>query len=183
MTSHARARGEPFEANGMSLSGKIKSLQVLALCTMALLAPSDTVAQGQTQAAAVRWSTAAEPEQHSAARAQSELDGCLTSDGLMPKLTLFHSSKIYRLEARAGLLTESPLTFANNFDALVHVTGHVGPLADMYDPDHFPVFIINTIEKLPPTCDVKVSIGQLRKQLEKSKATARTAPSAAPAQL
>jgi plastocyanin len=172
----------------VSVSWRIGSLRVLVLCTPGLLAPGDTVAQGHAQAAAVRWSAAAGSEQHPTAQAQSELDGCLTSEGLMPKLTLFHSGKIYRLEARAGLLTESPLTFANNFDALVHVTGHVGHLADMYDPDHFPVFIINTIDKLAPTCDVKVSVGQLRKQLEKSKATASkatagTAPSAAPAQL
>jgi plastocyanin len=172
-----------FEANDMSVSWRIKSLRVLLLCMLGLLAAGETVAQGQAQAAAVRWSAAAGSEQHPTARAQSGLDGCLTSDGLMPKLTLFHSGKIYRLEARAGLLTESPLTFANNFDALVHVTGHVGPLADMYDPHHFPVFIINTIDKLAPTCDVKVSVGQLGKQLEKSKATAGTAPSAARAQL
>jgi hypothetical protein len=36
-------------------------------------------------------------------------------------------------------------------NALVHVTGHPGPLFDMYDPDHSPVFIIETIDKLAPT--------------------------------
>jgi plastocyanin len=59
----------------------------------------------------------------------------------------------------------------------------VGHLADMYDPDHSPVFIVNTIDKLASTCDVKVSVGQLRKQLEKSKSTAGTAPSVAPGQI
>jgi plastocyanin len=161
----------------------IKSVCVLVLCTLGLIAPGDTVAQSQSQAAAVRRSAAAEPEQHSAAQTQSQLDGCLTSDGLMPKLTLSHSSKIYRLEARAGLLTENPLTFANNFNTLVHVTGHVGPLADIYDPDHSPVFIVNTIDKLASTCDVKLSVGQLRKQLEKSKSISGTAPSVAHGQI
>lgn len=165
----------------MSLSWRIESLGVLVVCTVGLLALGDAVAQGQTQAAAAKSNAAAGSEQRPTAKAQSELNGCMTSDGLMPKLALLHSTKIYRLEARAGLLTESPLTFANNFGALVHVTGHVGPLADVYDPDHSPVFIVNTIDKLAPTCDVKVSVGQL-KQLGKSKATGRTAGSAAPVQ-
>ena len=77
------------------------------------------------------------------------------------------------------LLTESPLLFANNINALVHVTGHAGPLFDMYDPDHSPVFIVETIDKLAPTCDVKVSLTQLRKQLEKPQAAPSSASSAA----
>jgi plastocyanin len=93
----------------------------------------------------------------------------------MPKLTLFDSLKIYRLEARPMLLTESPLLFANNINALVHVTGHLGPLPDIYDPDHSPVFIVETIDKLAPMCDVKVSLTKLRKQLEKPQAASASA--------
>ena len=77
------------------------------------------------------------------------------------------------------LLTENPLLFANNKNALVHVTGHLGPGPDIYDPDHSPVFIIDTIEKLATTCDVKVSLTELRKQLGKQKAAPGSAPSAA----
>ena len=76
------------------------------------------------------------------------------------------------------LLTERPLLFANNVNALVHVTGYLGPLADIYDPDHSPVFIVATIDKLAPTCDVKVSLAQLRKQLEKPPVAAAAASSA-----
>jgi len=81
------------------------------------------------------------------------------------------------------LLTESPLLFANNVNALVHVTGRLGSLPDMYDPDHSPVFIVETIDKLAPTCDVKVSLAQLRKQLGKPQAAAPNAPSAAAGQI
>jgi len=101
----------------------------------------------------------------------------------MPKLTLFGSNKIYRLEAREMLLTEHPLTFANNINALVHVTGHLGPLADTYDPCNSPVFIVNTIDKLATACDAKASIGQLRKQLEKSRVIAASGRSTAPARI
>jgi len=93
----------------------------------------------------------------------------------MPKLTLFHSNRIYRLEAKPGLLRERPLLFANNVNSLVHVTGYPGPLADMYDPDHSPVFIVATIDKLAPTCDVKVPLAQLRKELEKPPVAAAAA--------
>ncbi len=165
----------------MSLLIRIESLGMALFCAVALLASGDAVAQGQPQTAAVKWNAAAESERRPAAKAELQLDGCMTSDGLMPKLTLLHSAKIYRLEARPGLLTENPLTFANNFDALVHVTGHVGPQADVYDPDHSPVFIVNTIDKLASTCDVKLSVGQLQ-QLGKSKGTGGSAESPAPKQ-
>ena len=113
------------------------------------------------------------------ARSAARLDGCLTtSDGLMPKLTLFRSDKIYRLEARSMLLTENPLLFANNTDALVHVTGHLGPLHDIYDPDRSPVFIVDTIEKLATTCDVKMSLAELRKESENGKAAPGSTSSA-----
>jgi plastocyanin len=96
----------------------------------------------------------------------------------MPKLTLFHSGKIYRLEAQSMLLTENPLLFANHKNALVHLTGHLGPGPDIYDPDHSPVFVIETIEKLAATCDVKVSLTELRKQ-GKQKAEPESTSSAA----
>jgi plastocyanin len=152
-------------------TSKFESVCGLILCMLALLAPVSVVAQNAISTAASERSSVTRPTNKTAGQpALAQLDGCLTtSDGLMPKLTLFHSQKIYRLEARPMLLTESPLLFANNINALVHVTGHVGPLLDMYDPDHSPVFIVDTIDKLAPTCDVKVSLAELRKQSEKER--------------
>jgi len=77
------------------------------------------------------------------------------------------------------LITERPLLFANNINALVHVTGHLGSQPDMYDPDHSPVFIVETIDQLAPTCDVNVSLTQLQKRLQKPQAPASDASSAA----
>jgi hypothetical protein len=148
---------------------RVKSVCGLMLCMLGLLAPVSAVAQSAIPTAATEPNSAMGLKKQNAGSATlAQLDGCLTtSDGLMPKLTLFHSRRIYRLEAKPMLLTERPLLFANNVNALVHVTGYLGPLADQYDPDHSPVFIVATIDKLAPTCDVKVSLAQLRKQLEK----------------
>jgi plastocyanin len=147
------------------------------LFLLGLLTPAGMLAQSAVSPAASEPSAAIRSKKEAAgSAARTQLDGCLTtSDGLMPKLTLFHSRKIYRLEARSMLLTESPLLFANNVNALVHVTGHPGPLFDMYDPDHSPVFMVETIAKLAPTCDENVSLTRLRQQLEKP----QTAPSSA----
>jgi plastocyanin len=150
---------------------------------LGLLAPVSVVAQNAISTAASEPSSVTRPTDKTAGRAAlAHLDGCLTtSDGLMPKLTLFHPQKIYRLEARSMLLTESPLLFANNINALVHVTGHLGPLLDMYDPDHSPVFVVETIDKLAPTCDVKVSLAELQKQSEKARVASATAARGKPA--
>ena len=142
------------------------------LCMLGSLAPNCVVAQSTSSPTASEQNSAMKPKKSTArSTAQVQLDGCLTtSDGLMPKLTLFRSSKIYRLEARSMLLTENPLLFANNKNALVHVTGHLGPGPDIYDPDHSPVFVVDSMEMLATTCDVKVSLTQLRKQSAKEKA-------------
>jgi plastocyanin len=155
------------------------------LCMLGLLTPGGIVAQSTISPAASELSPGPRSKKEAAgSAARTQLDGCLTtSDGLMPKLVLFDSHKIYRLEGRPMLLTESPLLFANNSNALVHVTGHGAPLFDMYDPDHSPVFIVETIDKLAPTCDVKVSLTQLRKQFEKPRAAPSSASSAAAGQI
>ena len=141
------------------------------LCLLGLLVPSQTVAQSTSSPTASEHDVATKRKKDTArSAARAQLDGCLTtSDGLMPKLTL-RSDKIYRLEARSMLLTENPLLFANNKNALVHVTGHLGPGSDIYDPDHSPVFVVDNMEMLATTCDVKVSLTQLRKQSAKEKA-------------
>ena len=160
---------------------KIKSVCGFMLCIVGLLVPVGVLAQNAISTAASEPSSTTRPTRKTAGEAvRAQLDGCLTtSDGLMPKLTLFHSSKIYRLEARSMLLTESPLLFANNINALVHVTGHLGPQLDIYDPDHSPVFVVDAIDKLAPTCDVKVSLSQLRKQSENAQVAATSASAAA----
>ena len=151
------------------------------LCIMGWLVPSHIVAQNTSSPTASEQNSAMKPKKNTArSAARVQLYGCLTtSDGLMPKLTLFRSDKIYRLEARSMLLAENPLLFANNKDALVHVTGHLGPVHDIYDPDHSPVFIVDTIDKLATTCDVKMSLAELRKQSEKEKAAPGSTSSAA----
>jgi plastocyanin len=151
------------------------------LCLLGLLVPSQIVAQSTSSPTASEHDVATKPKKDTArSGARAQLDGCLTtSDGLMPKLTLFHSGKIYRLEARSMLLTENPLLFANNKNALVHVTGHLGPGSDIYDPDHSPVFVVDSMQMLATTCDVKVSLTQLRKQSAKGKAAPASTSSAA----
>lgn len=101
----------------------------------------------------------------------TELDGCLSlHDGEMPKLTLFHSQKFYRLEGRQGLLAEHPLAFAQNSDALVHVTGSFGAGTDIYDPDHSPVFVVDAIEQLASNCDEHESLSEVRKRIQELRA-------------
>ena len=163
---------------------RLRSVCGLMLCMLGLLAPVRIVAQSAAPTVPSEPNSAIGPKtQNAGSAALTQLDGCLTtSDGLMPKLTLFHSRRIYRLEAKPMLLTERPLLFANNVNALVHVTGYLGPLADIYDPDHSPVFIVATIDKLAPTCDVKVPLAQLKKQLEKPPVAAAAASSSTAAQ-
>jgi len=91
-----------------------------------------------------------------------ELDGCLTLDGQMPKLTVFHSRMFLRLQSTPTLLKENPLLFANLNNSLVHVTGRRMGMADTYDPDHAPVFEIEMIDRLAPICSVTTSLAQLR---------------------
>jgi len=162
----------------MTVAGKVPC--TFLLCMLGLSVPNPIVAQSANSSTASQHDSATKPKKSTAgSAARAQLDGCLTtSDGLMPKLKLFRSDKIYRLEARSMLLRENPLLFANNKDALVHVTGHLGPLHDVYDADHAPVFIVDTIDKLATTCDEKMSLAELRKQSEKEKAAPGSTSSA-----
>jgi plastocyanin len=178
---------EVAQVNVMTIVASYKTARDKVLCAILLgilgsLAPSCVVAQSTSAPSASKLPDSATKPKKDAARsaAETQLDGCLTtSDGLMPKLTIFRSDKIYRLEARSMLLTENPLLFANNKNALVHVTGHFGPGSDIYDPDHSLVFVVDTMEKLATTCDVKVSLTELRKQSAKEKAAPASTSSAA----
>jgi plastocyanin len=57
------------------------------------------------------------------------------------------------------LLTESPLAFAENNNALVQITGHVDRMSATTGERSF---VVDSIEQLAPTCDSKVSLAQLR---------------------
>jgi nitrite reductase (NO-forming) len=97
----------------------------------------------------------------------TELSGCLTLDGQMPKLTVFHSRRIYRLQGRPMLLSDNPLLFANNVNSLVHVTGRMTSMMDAYDADRSPVFEVGTVDQLASTCNVTESLAQLRRARQK----------------
>jgi len=101
---------------------------------------------------------------HSASPATStQLNGCLTQDGQMPRLTLLHSRQVYRLQGRPMLLNESPLLFAKNINSLVHVTGRMTGMVDTYNADRSPVFEVSAVDQLAPSCNVTESLGQLRR--------------------
>jgi copper-containing nitrite reductase len=86
------------------------------------------------------------------------LVGCLTNeaDG-ETVLRLFHSRKVYRLEAQ-------PLQFSDNADRLVHVTGHFGSVLPIEDP-RFPSYVVDTVDAILPNCSSKTSLADIRKAL------------------
>lgn len=108
----------------------------------------------------------------------AQLDGCLTFAGPIgiPKLTLFHSQESYELEPRSGLLRDSPLAFAQNVNALVHVTGHLDRDPG-YDGKHW--FIVEAIDQLAPSCHTNESLAQLRSSEKRRLARANAAPAGA----
>jgi plastocyanin len=87
--------------------------------------------------------------------AAEELHGCLAVDGNHPTLKLFGSHKVYNLEPRFGLEAQHPLIFANNVNALVAVTGKSDRSSSQ------PIFVVDSIDKLAPTCDEHVSLARL----------------------
>jgi plastocyanin len=89
-----------------------------------------------------------------------ELNGCLTSlnDG-KSMLRLLNSSKIYRMEGR-------PLLFSQNANRLVHVTGYLGSVVEVEDPN-IPSFVVDTLEPLAPNCSVRLSAAAIRSMLAK----------------
>jgi len=86
------------------------------------------------------------------------LIGCLTNenDG-KTMLKLFHSQKIYRMEAQ-------PFLFSQNADRLVHVTGHFGSVLTLEDPN-VPSYVVDTVEAVMPNCSSKTTIADLKKAL------------------
>ena len=86
------------------------------------------------------------------------LIGCLTneSDG-KTMLRLFHSQKVYRLEAQ-------PFLFEQNEGRTVHVTGHFGSVVEVEDP-HVPSYVVDTVETITPNCSTKTTFADLEKAL------------------
>lgn len=91
----------------------------------------------------------------------TELNGCLAllNDG-RAMLRVLPSNKTYRLEAR-------PLLFSENANRLVHVTGKLGSVVAVEDPN-IPSFVVETVDELAPTCSAKITPALLRKALAKA---------------
>lgn len=86
------------------------------------------------------------------------LVGCMNelSDG-KTMLKLFHSQKVYRLEAQ-------PILFSQNAGHLVHVTGHFGSVVLVEDP-HVPSYVVDTVESIADNCSSKTTAADIEKAL------------------
>lgn len=86
------------------------------------------------------------------------LIGCLTieNDG-RAMLSVFHSSKTYRLEAQ-------PLLFSENAGRLVHVTGHTGSVLPSED-SRVPSYVVESVQTVIPSCSAKTTVADLEKML------------------
>ncbi|MGB7189892.1 MAG: plastocyanin/azurin family copper-binding protein [Acidobacteriaceae bacterium] len=86
------------------------------------------------------------------------LIGCMTvlSNGRV-MLKVFHSQKVYRLEAR-------PMLFSANANRLVRVTGYRGSVLAVEDPA-VPSFAVDDLDVLAPDCATPVSAAAIRQQL------------------
>lgn len=86
------------------------------------------------------------------------LIGCMNalSDG-RTVLRVFHSQKVYRLEAQ-------PLLFSDNAGRLVHVSGYRGSVLAVEDP-RVPSFVVDDLDVLAPDCAAPLSAAAIIKQL------------------
>lgn len=84
--------------------------------------------------------------------------GCLVeeNDGKV-MLKLWHSQKVYRMEAQ-------PFLFSQNAGRFVHVTGHFGSVVEVEDP-HVPSYVVDTVDAIMPNCSSKVSFADIKKAL------------------
>lgn len=89
---------------------------------------------------------------------EHSLVGCMNelNDG-KTMLQLFHSQKVYRLEAQ-------PILFSQNAGHLVHVTGHFGSVVLVEDP-HVPSYVVDTVESIADNCSSKTRIADIEKAL------------------
>jgi copper-containing nitrite reductase len=88
----------------------------------------------------------------------NSLVGCMNelSDG-KTMLKLFHSQKVYRMEAQ-------PLLFSQNAGHLVHVTGHFGSVVLVEDP-HIPSYVVDTVESIADNCSARTTAADIEKAL------------------
>lgn len=84
--------------------------------------------------------------------------GCLVeeNDGKV-MLKLWHSQKVYRMEAQ-------PFLFSQNAGRFVHVTGHFGSVVGVEDPN-LPSYVVDTVDAIMPNCSSKVSFADIKKAL------------------
>lgn len=87
------------------------------------------------------------------------LMGCLTieNDG-KAMLKLWHSQKVYRMEAQ-------PFLFFQNAGRFVRVTGHFGSVVEVEDP-HVPSYVVDTVDAIMPNCSPKITFADIKKALE-----------------
>lgn len=86
------------------------------------------------------------------------LFGCLINeDDGKAMLKLWHSQKVYRMEAQ-------PFLFSENGGRFVHVTGHFGSVLTVEDP-HVPSYVVDTVDAIKPNCSTKVTFADLKKAL------------------
>jgi copper-containing nitrite reductase len=87
------------------------------------------------------------------------LFGCLVEqDDGKAMLKLWHSKKVYRMEAQ-------PFLFSQNAGRFVHVSGHFGSVVEFEDP-HVPSYVVDTVDAITPDCSLKVTFADIRKALE-----------------
>lgn len=92
-------------------------------------------------------------------KALGGLIGCLTDeDNGETILTVFHSNKVYRMEAQ-------PLLFSANAGRLVHVTGHFGSVLPVEYP-RMSSYVVDTIDAILPNCSRKTTLADIRKAME-----------------
>jgi len=84
--------------------------------------------------------------------------GCLVeeNDG-KAMLKLWHSQKVYRMEAQ-------PFLFSQNAGRFVHVTGHFGSVVEVEDP-HVPSYVVDTVDSIMPNCSPKIRFADIKKAL------------------
>lgn len=86
------------------------------------------------------------------------LIGCLTLENNgEAMLEVFHSRKVYRLEAQ-------PLLFSQNAGRLVLVKGHFGSVLPAEDP-HVPSYVVDTVQSVIPKCSRDTTMADLKKAL------------------
>lgn len=91
-------------------------------------------------------------------RSLGGLIGCLTLENNgKAMLEVFHSRKVYRLEAQ-------PFLFGQNADRMVHVTGHLGSVLTVEDP-RVPSYVVDTVQAIKPNCSSKITIAEITKAL------------------